>query len=88
MHKKNNCCEVHRSGDNKRKTTRFLVPLFACMMLTSACSLWPEGLKGSSAVPDRTASAATNKPLRMEIEGDFMVRGGIHTVVRVRHDKS
>jgi 7-cyano-7-deazaguanine reductase len=27
-------------------------------------------------------------PRWMEIEGDFMVRGGIHTVVRVRHDAS
>jgi 7-cyano-7-deazaguanine reductase len=27
------------------------------------------------------------KPLSMDIEGDFMVRGGIHTVVRVSHEK-
>ena len=25
-------------------------------------------------------------PRSMTVEGDFMVRGGIHTVVRVRHD--
>ena len=27
------------------------------------------------------------KPISMDIEGDFMVRGGIHTVVRVSHEK-
>ena len=27
------------------------------------------------------------KPRRMEVEGDFFVRGGIHTVVKVRHRK-
>jgi 7-cyano-7-deazaguanine reductase len=27
-------------------------------------------------------------PRWLEIEGDFMVRGGIHTVVRARHDAS
>jgi len=26
-------------------------------------------------------------PLAMDIEGDFMVRGGIHTVVRASHVK-
>ncbi len=25
-------------------------------------------------------------PRQMEVEGDFLVRGGIHTVVRARHD--
>lgn len=28
------------------------------------------------------------KPRHMEIEGDFYVRGGIHTVVRVSHTKT
>ena len=27
-------------------------------------------------------------PRRMEVEGDFNVRGGIHTVVRARYDRS
>jgi 7-cyano-7-deazaguanine reductase len=29
---------------------------------------------------------AATEPASMEVEGDFMVRGGIHTVVVVRHD--
>lgn len=29
---------------------------------------------------------AATQPKWMEVEGDFLVRGGIHTVVRVRHD--
>ena len=31
---------------------------------------------------------AATDPLWMVVEGDFMVRGGIHTVVEVRHDKA
>lgn len=58
MHKKNNCCEVHRSGVSRQKTPRFLIPLFACMLMTSACSLWPGGGKGDSTdMPSRTASS-------------------------------
>jgi 7-cyano-7-deazaguanine reductase len=30
---------------------------------------------------------AAVKPRRMEVEGDFYVRGGIHTVVRAVHEK-
>jgi 7-cyano-7-deazaguanine reductase len=29
---------------------------------------------------------AALKPRWLEVEGDFLVRGGIHTVVRVRHE--
>jgi 7-cyano-7-deazaguanine reductase len=85
-------CLCPRTGQPDFATFRIrYVPDRVCVELKSLkLYLWSFRDEGHfhEAVTNRILSdlAAATRPRRMEIEGDFLVRGGIHTVVRAVHE--
>jgi len=85
-------CVCPRTGQPDFATIRIrYVPDKKCVELKSLkLYLWSYRDEGHfhEAVTNRILDdlVAATRPRRMEIEGDFNVRGGIHTVVRARHE--
>jgi 7-cyano-7-deazaguanine reductase len=86
-------CLCPMSGQPDFATIRIrYVPDQKCVELKSLkLYLWSFRNEGAfhEAVTNRIADdlIAALDPRRLSVEGDFYVRGGIHTVVRVDHDK-
>lgn len=86
-------CICPRTGQPDFATVRITyIPDKLCVELKSLkLYLWSFRDEGAyhEGVTNRILEDLTKavKPRWMEIEGDFYVRGGIHTVVRVRHHK-
>lgn len=84
-------CVCPRTGQPDFATIRITyVPDKACVELKSLkLYLWSYRDEGHfhEAVTNRILDdlVAATRPRRMEIEGDFNVRGGIHTVVKARY---
>ena len=84
-------CVCPRTGQPDFATLRITyVPDKTCVELKSLkLYLWSYRDEGQfhEAVTNRILNdlVAATRPRRMEIEGDFNVRGGIHTVVRARY---
>ena len=84
-------CVCPKTGQPDFATIRIVyVPDRTCVELKSLkLYLWSYRDEGQfhEAVTNRILDdlVAAVAPRRMEIEGDFNVRGGIHTVVRVSH---
>ena len=84
-------CLCPRTGQPDFATFRIrYVPDRLCVELKSLkLYLWSFRNEGHfhEAVTNRILNdlVAATKPRKMEIEGDFLVRGGIHTVVRAAH---
>ncbi len=85
-------CLCPRTGQPDFATIRLrYVPDRLCVELKSLkLYLWSFRDEGAfhEAVTNRILDdlVRTCSPRRMEIEADFMVRGGIHTVIRVEHE--
>jgi 7-cyano-7-deazaguanine reductase len=85
-------CVCPRTGQPDFATIRITyVPDETCVELKSLKQyLWSYRHDGQfhEAVTNRILDdlVAAIRPRRMEVEGDFNVRGGIHTVVTARHD--
>lgn len=85
-------CLCPRTGQPDFATFRIrYVPDRRCVELKSLkLYLWSFRDEGHfhEAVTNRilTDLVAATRPRRMEVEGDFLVRGGIHTVVRAVHE--
>jgi 7-cyano-7-deazaguanine reductase len=85
-------CVCPRTGQPDFATIRITyVPDTRCVELKSLkLYLWSFREEGHfhEAVTNRILAdlVATVRPRRMQVEGDFNVRGGIHTVVRARHE--
>jgi 7-cyano-7-deazaguanine reductase len=85
-------CVCPRTGQPDFATIRIrYVPDRECVELKSLkLYLWSYREEGHfhEAVTNRILDdlVATTRPRRMEVEGDFNVRGGIHTVVRARYE--
>ena len=86
-------CVCPRTGQPDFATIRVTyVPNKSCVELKSLkLYLWSYREEGQfhEAVTNRILAdlVATVRPRRMQVEGDFNVRGGIHTVVRARHEQ-
>jgi len=86
-------CLCPRTGQPDFATIRIrYVPDRTCVELKSLkLYLWSFRDQGAfhEAVVNRIMDdlVAATAPRRASIEGDFLVRGGIHTVVRVTHEK-
>lgn len=84
-------CLCPRTGQPDFATIRIrYVPALRCVELKSLkLYLWSYRDEGAfhEAVTNRILDdlVAATEPREMEVEGDFLVRGGIHTVVRARH---
>jgi len=87
-------CLCPRTGQPDFATIRIrYVPDQRCVELKSLkLYLWSFRNEGAfhEAVTNRILDdiVAATKPRFIEVVGDFMVRGGIHTVVTVRHGES
>ena len=87
-------CLCPRTGQPDFATLRiFYIPDKLCVELKSLkLYLWSYRNAGAfhEAVTNKILDDLVKavRPRLMEIEGDFYVRGGIHTVVRVEHRKS
>lgn len=87
-------CLCPRTGQPDFATIRIrYVPDQLCVELKSLkLYFWSYRNEGAfhEAVTNRIMDdiVAATKPRFIEVVGDFMVRGGIHTVVTVRHGKS
>ncbi len=85
-------CLCPRTGQPDFATIRIAyAPAKTCVELKSLkLYLWSYRDQGQfhEAVTNRILDdlVRATRPRWMEVEGDFNVRGGIHTVVRVRHD--
>jgi 7-cyano-7-deazaguanine reductase len=85
-------CVCPRTGQPDFATIRIrYVPDRECVELKSLkLYLWSYREEGHfhEAVTNRILDdlVAATRPRRMEVEGDFNVRGGIHTVVRARYE--
>jgi 7-cyano-7-deazaguanine reductase len=85
-------CVCPRTGQPDFATIRIVyVPDSTCVELKSLkLYLWSYRQEGHfhEAVTNLILDdlVAATLPRRMEVEGDFNVRGGIHTVVKVRYD--
>jgi 7-cyano-7-deazaguanine reductase len=85
-------CLCPRTGQPDFATFRIrYVPDRVCVELKSLkLYLWSFRDEGHfhEAVTNRILSdlVAVTRPRKMEVEGDFRVRGGIHTVVRAAHE--
>lgn len=86
-------CVCPKTGQPDFATLRIsYIPDKLCVELKSLkLYLWSYRNEGAfhEAVTNRILDDLVNavSPRFMEVEGDFYVRGGIHTVVRVRHAK-
>jgi len=86
-------CVCPRTGQPDFATIRIVyVPDRLCVELKSLkFYLW--SYRNEGAFHEKVTNqilddlAAVTRPRRMEIEGDFLVRGGIHTVVRASYQK-
>ncbi|MEM9455725.1 MAG: preQ(1) synthase [Myxococcota bacterium] len=87
-------CLCPRTGQPDFATIRIrYTPAERCVELKSLkLYLWSYRDEGAfhEAVTNRILDelVAAVKPRQMVVEGDFMVRGGIHTVVEVRYEAS
>jgi len=87
-------CVCPRTGQPDFATIRIAyVPDRSCVELKSLkLYLWSYRDEGHfhEAVTNRILNdlVQASAPRRMEVEGDFNVRGGIHTVVRASYDRS
>jgi 7-cyano-7-deazaguanine reductase len=87
-------CVCPRTGQPDFATIRiFYVPDRSCVELKSLkLYMWSYRDQGHfhEAVTNRILDdlVQATAPRRMEVEGDFNVRGGIHTVVRARYERS
>ena len=87
-------CVCPRTGQPDFATIRIAyVPDQSCVELKSLkLYMWSYRDEGHfhEAVTNRILDdlVQASAPRRMEVEGDFNVRGGIHTVVRARYDRS
>jgi 7-cyano-7-deazaguanine reductase len=85
-------CVCPRTGQPDFATVRIsYAPDQTCVELKSLkLYLWSYRDEGHyhEAVTNRilTDLVQATRPRWMEVEGDFLVRGGIHTVVRARHE--
>ncbi len=85
-------CVCPRTGQPDFATVRITyAPDRKCVELKSLkLYLWSYRDEGHfhEAVTNRILDdlVAATRPRWMEVEGDFFVRGGIHTVVKARHD--
>lgn len=86
-------CLCPKTGQPDFATIRIrYIPAKACVELKSLkLYLWSFRNEGAfhEAVTNRILDdlVALTKPKWMEVEGDFFVRGGIHTVVKATHGK-
>ena len=86
-------CLCPKTGQPDFATIRiFYVPDRLCVELKSLkLYLWSFRDRGAfhEAVTNQILDdlVALLQPRTIEVEGDFLVRGGIHTVVRVRYDQ-
>src|SRR5512140_1996039 len=86
-------CLCPRTGQPDFATIRIrYVPDQTCVELKSLkLYLWSFRDQGAfhEAVVNRITDdlVSATDPRRMSVEGDFLVRGGIHTVVRVSHER-
>ncbi len=86
-------CLCPKTGQPDFATIRILyIPDKQCVELKSLkLYLWSYRNEGAfhEAVTNKILEdlVKTVFPRKMEIEGDFYIRGGIHTVVKVRHQK-
>jgi 7-cyano-7-deazaguanine reductase len=86
-------CVCPRTGQPDFATLRIAyVPDKTCVELKSLkLYLWSYRQEGHfhEAVTNRILDdlVAATRPRWMEVEGDFNIRGGIHTVVRARYDE-
>ncbi len=86
-------CLCPRTGQPDFATIRIrYIPDQLCVELKSLkLYLWSFRNQGTfhEAVVNRilTDLLAALSPRRMSLEGDFMIRGGIHTIVRASHEK-
>jgi len=87
-------CVCPRTGQPDFATIRIAyVPDRSCVELKSLkLYMWSYREEGHfhEAVTNRILDDLVQAvaPRRMEVEGDFNVRGGIHTVVRARYDRN
>ena len=87
-------CVCPRTGQPDFATIRIVyVPDETCVELKSLkLYLWSYRQQGHfhEAVTNRILDdlVAATRPRRMEVEGDFNVRGGIHTVIKAHYDGS
>ena len=87
-------CLCPKTGQPDFATIRiFYIPDKLCVELKSLkLYLWSYRNEGAfhEAVTNKILDdlVKATQPRRMEIEGDFFVRGGIHTVVKVSYQKS
>ena len=85
-------CVCPRTGQPDFATIRIVyVPDETCVELKSLkLYLWSYRQEGHfhEAVTNRILDdlVAATRPRRMEVEGDFNVRGGIHTVIKAHYD--
>ena len=86
-------CLCPRSGFPDFATIHILyIPKLKCVELKSLkLYLWSFRDEGTfhEAVTNQILDdlVAAINPRRMQVEGDFFIRGGIHTVVKATHDK-
>lgn len=87
-------CVCPKTGQPDFATIRIsYVPHLRCVELKSLkLYLWSYRDEGAfhEAVVNKILDdlVAATQPRRMTVEGDFLVRGGIHTVVEARHEWS